>query len=214
MTCGAWRRGPSRPRCGRPRSRRRPARSACTGCSGCGRARSGWCEASICERGCLVGEAHVVHARPRSPAPAARSGRWPRRPRRRGCARRRAAPRSCGGSCCSRSELGGDDHALLDLRHAGGLAASSSPRSRPGTAGRRRRRRGPSRWQRRGMGTPLLVGRRRGCVWSSPALTSLPFRVKVLTLTACTSARGAAAIVQTPAGQRLSSMCARYSSRK
>ena len=37
---GSRGRGPSRPRCGRPRSRRRRGRSACTGCSGCGRSRT------------------------------------------------------------------------------------------------------------------------------------------------------------------------------
>ena len=45
--------------------------------------------------GILILEAHVVHADWRRPGPAARSGRWPRRPNRRGCARRTAARRSC-----------------------------------------------------------------------------------------------------------------------
>ena len=54
-------RGPSRPRCGRPRSRRTPARSGCRGRSGCGP--GGTSRASCRPRsGPAVGHPHVVDA--------------------------------------------------------------------------------------------------------------------------------------------------------
>ena len=80
-------RGPSRPRCARLRFRRRPARSACTGCSGCGRPRSARARRPPAALRIPVGEVDVRHPQLLRQRSADRSGRWRRRPSRRGCAR-------------------------------------------------------------------------------------------------------------------------------
>ena len=130
--------------------------------------------------GSLVVEAHVVHADVRRPGPAARSGRWPRRPSRRGCARRRAARRSSAGTRASRSVCGLDLHALGDRGHAGRQQPVRAARPRPGRAGRRRRREA----RRGGTASGCRCRPRaapRGSSGPSRAVTSLPSIVSVLT---------------------------------
>ena len=135
--------------------------------------------------------------------PAARSGRWRRRPRRRGCARRRASPGSSRRYFDSRSAL----HGRLPCLRRRACTQAGSRRSSPSTSTRHRRQAptsvSPSRWHRVGMKIPFSRATSR-MVWSSRAPTSVPSIVRVLTRRGRSCHHLAVSIAgRRPAGQTL-----------
>ena len=113
-------RGPSHPRCARPRSHRRRARSAYRECSDCGSKVKRSCEASTWRRGETIGNAHMVHAQPlrqrlQLTMPVGDTNRADVI-----AFGKQQFEQSCGDIVSSRSELRGHFHAFFHSGHARG----------------------------------------------------------------------------------------------
>ena len=111
------------------------------------------CVASTVQLGIAVRQVHVRHAQLLRHAPAVRSGRWTRRPSRRGCARRRAAPRSAAVLLQPLGVGGTSMPSATRVTQAGkslGVPLTSTRHSRQAPMSVR-----PSRWQSVGMSIPF-----------------------------------------------------------